>query len=228
MPTFQRYGPDGQDFLRNDSAPYIPAMGYGMSNMNMNMDFGLDGGMGNGNYTTGGMNQGNFFYQDNNNFEDPGSQGGDENGYTTPRSGGHPFQGNWARHRVKASPFTARYWYGKAMQTYRHHKVVTFTLMLLVALILLFQAHEWLLTKARMFTPLSLLSHPNLPVFGFVGVLASFAMCYTYWSVKKLGVQRVRRAQCRSYRCPLHDIPTFSFQHRQTAPNAFVRGGLFS
>jgi hypothetical protein len=244
MPTFQRYGHDGQDFLRNDSAPYFPAMGYGMSNINM--DFGLGGGMDNGDFTTGGgMNQGNF-YQNDNNFEDPGSQGGNDNGYTTPRSGGYPFQGNWARHRVKASPLTARSWCAKALQAYRHHKIITLTLMLLVAFTLLFEAHEWLLTKARMLTPFSLLSHPNLPVFGFVGVLASFAMCYTYWSVKKLGVQRVRRAQCvstfvvedsrrnranasqRPHRCPLHDIPTLSFHYRQTSSNTFVCGGLLS
>lgn len=225
-PTYQRYGPDGQDLLRNNSlAPFFQSV-YGSGS---NMDFQFGGGMNNGNFTTGGMNQGGFYYQNDNSFEDPGSQGDDNgNGYNTPRSGGFPFQGNWAWHRSKESPSTARYWYAKTLQTYRHHKFILLTLVLLVAMTCLYQAHEWLLNKARVFTPLALLSHPNLPVFGFVGVLASFAMCYSYWSVKKLGIQRVRRAQCRPHRCPLHDLPTLSFHYRQTAANTFVRGGVFS
>lgn len=245
MPTYQHYRPDGQDFLRNNSsAPFYPAMGYGMGNM----VFGLGGGMGNGNgnFTTGSMNQGGYYdLQNDNNLGDPSSQGG--NGYNTPRSGGYPpFQGTWTRNRAKASPFTGRHWYAKAPQTYRHHKFLLLTLLLLVAFTLLFQAHEWLLLRARKFTPTSLLSHLNLPVFGFVGILASFATCYGYWSVKKLGVQRVRRAQCvsrihgerlegmcanmlqRPHRCPLHDLPTLSFHYRQTAPNTFARGDVFS
>lgn len=229
MPTYQHYKPDGQDFVwNNSSAPFYSSMGYGTGNM----DFGFGGGMdnGNGNFTTGGMNQGGYYnFQDNNNFGDPSSQGDNGNGYNTPRSGGYPpFQGTWTRNRAKASPFTARHWFAKALQTYRHHKFLLLTLLLLVAFTLLFQAHEWLLVEVRKFTPISLLSHPNLPVFGFVGVLASFAMCYAYWSVKKLGVQRVRRAQCRPQKCPLHDLPTFSFHYRQTAPNTFVRGDVFS
>lgn len=238
VPTYQRYGPDGQDFLRNNSStPFFSAAGgNGMGTF----DFGL-GGMdnGNGNFTTGGMNQGGGYYnfQNNNNIGDPSSQG-DNDGGNTPRSGGFP-QGNWTRtrNRAKASPLTARYWYAK----YRHHKFLLLTLLLLVAFTLLFKAHDWVLTKARSITPTS--QNPNLPVLGFVGFLASFAMCYTYWSVKKVGVQRVRRAQCvssfrervygrqantfqRAQRCPLHDLPTFSFHYRQTAPNTFVHGAV--
>lgn len=102
MQTFQQFKPDGQDFFRNDSAPYFPSMDYGMGNLSMN--FGHGNGMDNNNYTTGGMNQGNFFYQSDNNFGD-GSQG-DEAGYQTPRSGAF-FQGNWARNGAKASLLTA-------------------------------------------------------------------------------------------------------------------------
>ena len=246
MPTFQRYGPDGQDFLRNDSVPYFLSMGYEMPNMGM--DFGLGGGMDNGDFNTGGgMNQGDYFYQNDNSFEDPGSQGGHDTGYTTPRSGGrYHFQGNWSQHRVKTSPVADRYRYATALHTSCHHKIIALALTLLAAFTLLFQVHEWLLTKARMFTPFSILSHPHLPALGFAGFLVSFVTCYTYWSFKKLGGQRVRRAQCvstfvvedwakkrantsqRSHRCPLHDIQTFSIHYRPTAQNTFVRGGLFS
>jgi len=70
-PTYQRYGPDGHDFLHNNPAAlFFPSMGpYEMSNN----DFGL-GGMdhGNGNFTTGGMNQGGY-YSFQNNFGDPSS-----------------------------------------------------------------------------------------------------------------------------------------------------------
>jgi hypothetical protein len=238
MPTYQRYGPDGHDFLRNDSsAPFFP---YGNFS---NTDFGREGGTDNGNYTTGGMNQGGFYNYQNNNFENPGPQNDSENdnGYNTPRSSDYPFQGNWARHRAKASPLTARYWYAKFLQTSRHHKFLLLTLLLLVACALLFKVHEWMLTKSRTLRPSSL-SHPNLPVFGFVGVLASFTMSYTY--MKKIGVRRVRRAQCvstirervlchshtfqRAHRRPLHDLAKFSFHYRQTAPNTFARGYVFS
>lgn len=221
MLTYQRYGPDGHDFFRNDSsAPFFP---YGNFT---NTDFGLGGGMDNGNYTTDSMNQGGFYNYQNNTFGNSGPQNDSENdnGYNTPRSSGYPFQGNWARHRTKASPLTARHSYARFLQTYRSHKFLLLTLLLLVAFTLLLKTHEWMFTKSRPLTLISL-SHSNLPVFGFGGVLVSFTMCYTY--MKKIGVQRIRRAQCRRHRCPLQDLPTLSFHYRQTAPNTFVRGYVF-
>jgi hypothetical protein len=190
-PTYQRHGPDGQDFLRNySSTPYFPSMGgFG----NGTFDFGL-GGMdnGNGNFTTGSMNQGGGYNFRNNNFGDLSFQG-DNNVYTTPRSGGFP-GGNWARRRAaKASPITARNRYAK----HRHHKFLLLTLLLLVAFTLLFKTHEWVLKKARSFTTIS--QNPNLPAIGFVGFLASFSVCYAFWSVKKVGEKRARSAQCVSF-----------------------------
>ena len=191
VPTYQRHGPDGHDFLRNNSpTPYFPSTGgYG----NGAFDFGLgDMDNGNGNFTTGNTNQGGGYNFRDHDFGDPSSQGNND-GYTTPRSSGFP-QGNWARRRAaKASPIMARYWYAKR----RHHKFLLLTLLLLVAFILLFKAHEWVLNKARSFTTIS--QNTNLPAIGFVGLLASFSVCYAFWSVRKVGEKRARSAQCVSF-----------------------------
>jgi hypothetical protein len=194
VPTYQRYGPDGQDFFGNNSStPFYGGMGgYGMGNFDLGFG-GMDNGNGNGNFTIGGTDQGGggFYNFKNDNFGDSASQGDNGDGYTTPRSGGFS-QGDWTRNRAKVSSSMARYWYAKC----RHYKFHFLICLLLVAFSLLFKAHEWVLNKAQTFTPIS--QNLDLPVLGFVGFLASFAMSYTYWNVKKAVFQRSGRAQCVS------------------------------
>lgn len=159
--------------------------------------YALDGGVDNNGNFAGAMNQGgnggSYYGGPHNNFLDPGYQAEDGNGYNTPRSGGYPYtyQGNHFRaawHQAKLSTF-------KVLQPYRHHNFIVLTLALLLAIVLVVQTHDWFLTKARLFMSIS---HGNLPTIGFLGVIASFTMGYTYWSVKHFSVQCARRVQCVS------------------------------
>jgi hypothetical protein len=152
---------------------------------------------GNGNSSTSSLNQGSGYNNFQNNFGNSNPQGGNAGRYNSPRAGGFPpSQGSWARHGSKASPPAAAR-HEKAPRTYRHHKLVLLALLLLVAFTVLFRAHEWFLHKARSSTLIPL-SPPTRPLMGLMAVLTSFAISYTYWSVKNYGVQILESARCVS------------------------------
>jgi hypothetical protein len=180
-PSYHRHSPDGQDLLRNtpSSAPYYPSE-YNMSNSGVPENPGMNGG---------NFNQGNYTFQPENTYRGAPSPGYDYNSHNNAGANGTQFQGNRfqrAWNSVEEKTLSLQ------PQTSRRHKLLFALILLFMALTLCFSC-TWAFTKFHSFIPYS--TTANLPIIGFVGIVASFAMCS---SVKHFTVQRVRSAQCVS------------------------------
>lgn len=183
-PSYHRFTPDGQDTLRNaSSAPYYPSA-YNFPNSNFQGGSSRNGGS---------FNQGNYTFQPNSQYENGPSPGYDynpNNSYMGPGSSGNQFQGNGFQ---RAWNVIEEKTYSLKPHTSRWKKSLLVLLFLSVILTICL-SYTWLSTKVHAFVPRS--STSNLPIIGFVGIVASFAMCS---SVKHFTVQRSRSAQCVSY-----------------------------
>lgn len=187
----------------------------------------MDQGMGNSG--SGGMNQGGF-YQNNNTYRGAGPssgpssdpQGGNFDVYNTPQPSDFQFQGSQSGDVAGLNPIPVQCWYSKTVQTFRRHKLIFLAITLLFAAIFIVKTHDWFITKARVVR-----LHPNIPIIGFVGIIASFAMCYTYWSIKHPCGQQSERSQLRPTRCPLNlSASIISFQCGPAARASYIRSSI--
>ena len=198
IPSRRRHGPDTQDLRNVSSSNKYYSSSYGQPSIDSQWDADPNN---NGSFGDG-ANEGHYHYQDGNTYSGPPPQGYDYGSYNGPQPGGYQSQGNsfsWARQTAPIDSNAVRFWYSKAVQTCRHHKLVLLTFILLVAIMLGF-THDWIISKTRMAIPRAAAGfRTHLPMIGFVSVLGSGVMC---WSLKHLSVQRVRRAQCVSTLSP--------------------------
>ncbi|TVY25717.1 hypothetical protein LHYA1_G006544 [Lachnellula hyalina] len=218
-PSHHRYSPDGQDLSMNSaSSPYYPSA-YNMPTPNVpsnpeNPDM-------NGRHFN---NTRNYDFQPNNSYGSGPSPRYDYN----PPSNGNQFHGSQFQLRawnsVPVSEKTPSLQLQHQIQASKSRKrKAFFTLALLITALTLCCSYTWLMTKARTLIPHS--SPASLPIIGFVGIVASFAMCS---SVKHF---TVRRAQCSPQKCPLYVLGTRSRPMRvlrERAPDTYVRDGMFS
>jgi len=205
-PSYPRQSSDGHDSHRFINPP---GSCYQSSSFTVptvpNMDFQWDRGMNDGNFG-GGTNQGQFDFRDGNAYGGPGSQGYGYDPSNASGSGSNNYQGNMfggARQMRQNSPFTFRVLYAKAQQRSRGQTLFLVFLLLLILTLFSF-THDWVIAKAKMGIPRAAAGFRNhLPMMGFVGIVASFAICL---SMKHLAVQRVRRARCVSITVILDDL----------------------
>ncbi|TVY93377.1 hypothetical protein LAWI1_G000595 [Lachnellula willkommii] len=134
-------------------------------------------------------NTGNYNFQPNNPYGSGPSPGYDYN----PPSNGNQFHGSqfqlraWNSFSVDKETLALQLQHQIQTSNSRKRKALL-TLALLITALTLCCSYTWLITKVRTLIPHSLTA--NLPIIGFVGIVASFAMCS---SVKHL---TVRKAQC--------------------------------
>ncbi|TVY41519.1 hypothetical protein LOCC1_G006515 [Lachnellula occidentalis] len=178
-PSHHRYSPDGQDLLMNSmsSAPYYPSA-YDRSTSNVPENPDMHGENFN--------NTGNYDFQPSNSYGSGPSPGYDYN----PPSNGNQFHG---------SQFQLRAWESadsKTLSLQLQHQTqnsnsrqrrALLALALLITALTLCCSYTWLMTAARTLIPHS--STANLPIIGFVGIVASFAMCS---SIKHFTVRRAQ------------------------------------
>ena len=151
-----------------------------------------------------GMNGGNFNnpgnynnFQPNNPYGGGPSPGYDYNPPNNAGANGTQFQGGRFQQRawnsVEEKTLSLQPQTPLEPKTSRRQKLF-FTLLLLSTALTLCYSYTWFLTKLHSI-PHS--STANLPIIGFVGIVASFAMCSSvkHFTVKRL---RVRSAQCVS------------------------------
>lgn len=194
-PSHHRYSPDGQDLLRNStsSAPYYHS-GYDLPTSNAPENPDMNGGNFN--------NTGNYNFQPHNSYGNGPSPEYDYN----PPSNGNQFHGSqfqlraWNSVSVDKQTLSLQLQHQIQTSNSRKRKALL-TLTLLITALTLCCSYTWLITKARTI----ILPHSptaNLSIIGFVGILASFAMCS---SVKHF---TVRRAHCVSFsaRCTSGEI----------------------
>ncbi|KAE8454529.1 hypothetical protein EG329_000152 [Mollisiaceae sp. DMI_Dod_QoI] len=218
VPSFQRHAPDGQP-VQGYNALQAPYSSYSFSSMTSPWDSDT-----NGNYTNFNTPS-NFTFQNGNAFGgDPydynPSQGSDNGG----DSQGHLFGGS--RYLSRGMDYIPQVLCAKTPQNCQRQVYLVLGLCL-IAFLTIGLAHEWVFPKARTaFLPAANTLHSHLPAVGFIGIVASFATCF---SVKHLAGQRDRRAQPRS-RCPFEVMAhaELSSKYRHTAPLTYVHVGGWS
>jgi hypothetical protein len=235
---YQRESPDGQDlsFGRNQMEPFSF---FTMLPPNDNTM-----GPSTGNSGSSGMNQGGYF-QNNNMFQAPGpnssssSQGKSFDNFNSPQSGGYHFRGS--EFGEAGDPTLVRYWFAKTLQKCRRHKLMLIAAALLLTATLIVETHDWFMAQARVAQ-----LQPNLPIIaGFIGLVASFALCHTFWTMKHSARERRSQWVCayttpapssrfltptqRSAKCPINDLSASAslFRCAPVAPPSSMRGGIY-
>jgi len=218
--SYQAYSPDGHElFGRNNNSddPFSASVFSTASPDDMGP------GMGNNGMNPGGYNQ-NF----NAYGPGPGSNHGPQNenfDAYSPQQGNFQYRGAQFRQAAELNPIPVRYWYLKGLKTIRRHKVIFIALTLLFAATFVVKTHDWFIAKARMVRV-----QPNLLIIlGFVGLIASFAMCTTYRSFNNPCGARRGGAPLRSTSTLYtHALPfspaALSFACGSAVPTSFQHG----
>jgi hypothetical protein len=152
--------------------------------------------MNGGNFGGGGNNQGQF-YQGGNTYGRTGNQGYGWNASNGSGSGSNQFQESFFGARATAwdSQFSLQIWCAKAQQKGRHMNFVILLIVLLLAITFGY-THDWIITKARMAIPRATAGvRPQLPIIGFVLLMAPIAVSLV---INHLTVQRAQRVRCVS------------------------------
>lgn len=218
IPVYERYQPDGQDFSRLDD-PFFDST-YSAGGLSPNVGFGL-GNNGGFDMNFGGFDQG--FYPNNNTYHapGPGSQGSNFEANNAPQQGNFQFQGNQFGKAADMNSMATRKWFAKTLQICQRHKLILIAIALLLTAILTVKTHDWFIAKGT-----AIYFHPNLPMIGFVGLIASFAMCHTYWWVKHPPFQLCIKSKGRRSQCLMGDLSTSVVTFGPAPPRAvsYIRG----
>lgn len=235
--NFQRDYPDGNDhFERNNSADPFSAfqLPNNASGMGPSTGDSSSGGMG-----QGGYNPHSHTYQAHGPNSGSGSQGTSFETFQTPPSGNYQFRGSQYGEAVDQTRFV--YWLEAPLRACRRHKLILIATALLSTVMFVVKTHDWFITKARV------ASHqPNLPIIaGFIGLVASFAICHTLWSMNLSARERRSQWVCehtmpdlwflcltspqRSTKCPVSEVSSSASFLRcaPKAPPRRIRGGIY-
>jgi len=222
MPTYQRYAPDGQDFLTEHGNQFSAPLYISDSNPDIGRGMGNHGGF---DMNFDSMNQGGF-YQNHNSHHAPGPGPQNNFGFDTQQPGGFQFQGSqFGDTSDIVEPIIVDITNPKVPGTCRWQKPIFIVAAVLFATSFVTQTQGWVMAKGKVVE-----LQPFLPFLGFMTLFASFVISQKFLAIKHPGRQFGENLQKSILQSPFDKLSSSSaipFKYRPAARAIHIRGGIY-